>query len=124
MGQILHRVVPLDVFDKVALHGEGELTKGAREKLRRAVILHASVALLVLLQVAGRREDFPAALTAVRLFLCVHRLLVSLQEARRVKGRPTLTTLVLPQSALVRFEIVWVSVCSFAAITAEPFVFG
>lgn len=85
-------MVPFDVFNKVALHSEGELTEGAREELRRAVILHTSVALLVLLQVARCREDFTAAVTAVRFCVCMHHLLVSFQEARLTEGRPTLTT--------------------------------
>lgn len=123
MGLILHRVVPLDVFDKVALHGEGELTKRAREKLRRAVILHAGVALLMLFEVTGCSEDFAAAVAAARFCVCMYHLLMSFQEARLIKGRPTLATLVLSQSALVCLEIFWVSVCSFTAITAEPFVF-
>ena len=122
MGQVLLRVVPLDVFSKVALHSEGELTKGAWEKLRRAVILHTSVALLMLFQVTGRGEDFITAVTAVRFSIYMHHPLVSFQEARLVESRPTLTTLVQSQSALVCFEIIWVSVRSLTAITAEPFV--
>lgn len=45
-------VVPLDVFDQVALHGEGELAEGAGEELGRAVVLHAGVALLMLSEAA------------------------------------------------------------------------
>lgn len=116
-------MVPLDVFDKVALHREGELAKGAREELRRAVILHASVALLVLFKVCRCGEDFTAAVTAVRFGISVYHLFVSFQEARLIEGRPALTTLVLPQCALVRFKLFWVRVRSFTAITAEPLVF-
>lgn len=116
-------MVPLDVFNKVALHSEGELTVRAWEKLRCAVILHASVALLMLFQVTRRSEDFTAAVTAVRLCIYMHGLLMSFQEARLIKGGPTLTTLVLPQSTLVSFEIIGVSVCSLTAVAAEPFVF-
>lgn len=116
-------MVPLDVFDKVTLHGEGELTKRTWEQLRRAVILHTSLALLVLFKVTGCTEDFTTAVTAVRFCIHVYRLLMSLQKAGLIKGRPTLTTLVLSQHALVCFEIIWVSICSFTAITAKPFVF-
>ena len=52
MRQVLHRVVPLDVFNQVALHGEGELTERAGEQLRRAVVLHTRVALLMLCKLA------------------------------------------------------------------------
>lgn len=77
----------------------------------------------MLFQVPRCSEDFTTTLTAARLCIYVHHLLVSLQEARLIKGRPTLTTLQLFRGALVYFEIVWVSVCSFTAFTAEPFVF-
>ena len=121
--QVLHRVVPLDMFNQVALHGEGELAERAREQLRRAVILHTRVALLMLFELAWCAEDFTTAVTAVRLCIWVHRLLVSVKEARLNKGRPALTALVLPERTLVCFELVWVCVCSFAAVAAEPPVF-
>lgn len=118
--QILSRVVPFDVFDEVTFHSEGELAERAREELRRAVVLLTCVVLLMLLQVSRCSEDFTAALTIVGMSC----LFVSLQEAGLVKRRPTLATLVLPQSTNVCFQILLVSVRSFAAIAAEPFVFG
>jgi len=121
--QILHRVVPLDVFYKVALHGEGELAEGAREELRRAVVPHARLALLVLLEVAGRGEDFAAAVAAVRRGVLVRHLLVSLQEAGLAEGRPALSALELLRRALVRLEVVRVPVRPLAAVAAEPFAF-
>lgn len=115
--------MPLDVFDKVAFHGEGELAEGAGEELRRAVILLTRVVFLMLSQVCRRGEDFPAALTAVRSGVGMCCLLVSPQEAGLDEGRSTLATLVLPQSTNMSFQIFLVSICSFAAIAAEPFVF-
>lgn len=87
------------------------------------MILHTSVALLMLFKVPGCREDLITALTIVRFSIYMYRLLVSFQEARLMKGGPTLTTLVLSQSTLVCFEIIWVSVCSFTVITTKPFIF-
>lgn len=121
---VLHGVVPLDVFDEVALHGEGELTVGTREELGRAVILGARVALLVLLEVSGRGEDLVAVLAAVGLGLLVRRLLVSPQERRLGEGRPALSARVLPRRTRVSFEVVRVVVRPFAAIAAKPLVLG
>lgn len=116
--------MPLDVFDKVAFQREGELAERAREELRRAVILLTRVVLLMLFQVRRRSEDFTAALAAERFGFRMRRLLVSLQEAGLHKSGPTLSTLVLPQSANVPFKILFVSIRSFAAIAAEPLVFS
>lgn len=118
--RVLGRVVPLDVLDQVALHGEGELTEGAGEQLRRAVVPDAGVALLVLPEAARRHEDFVAAFAADIWQSLVHGLLVSLQEARFHKGRATLTTLVLSQHALVGFQLGWVCTRSIAAAATEP----
>lgn len=118
--RLLGGVVPLDVFEQVALHGEGELAEGAGEQLRRAVVLDAGVALLVLPEAARRHEDFVAALAADVCQSLVHGLLVPLQEARLHEGRPALTTLVLPQHALVGFQLGWVCAGAMAAAAAEP----
>lgn len=48
--------------------------------------------------------------------------LVPLKETGLDERRSTLTTLVLSQGAFVRFEIIWVCICSFTAIAAEPLV--
>lgn len=115
--------MPFNVFNKVALHGEGKLTEGAWEELRGAVILHTSVTFLMLFKVTRCREAFTAAITAVRFGLYMYHLLMSFQETRLTKGRPTLAAFVLPQSAFMRFEVIRVSICLLTAIAAEPFVF-
>lgn len=117
---VLGRVVPLDVFDQVALHGEGELAERAGEQLGRAVVPDAGVALLMLPEAARRHEDFVAAFAADICQSLVHGLLVSLQVARLNKGRPALTTLVLSQHALVGFQLGRVRACSIAAAATEP----
>lgn len=117
---VLGGVVPLDVLDQVALHGEGELAEGAGEQLRRAVVLDAGVALLMLPEAARRHEDFVAAFAADVGQSLVHGLLVSLQEAGLYEGRPALTTLVLSQRALVGFQLGWVRTRSVAAAASEP----
>lgn len=116
-------MVPFNVFNKIALHGERELTEGAWEELRRAVILHTSVTLLMLFKVTRCSEDLTAAIAAVRFGLYMYLLLVPFQETRLIKGCSTLATSVLPQSAFMCFEVIWVSICLFTAIAAEPFVF-
>lgn len=113
-------VVPLHVLDQVALHGEGELAEGAGEELRRAVVLHAGVALLMLPEAARRHEGFAATLAAVTFQVRVRRLLVAFQEAGLDKGGATLTALVPPQNARVAFELGWVCARSIAALAAKP----
>lgn len=122
MGQELHRVVPLDVFDEVALHGEGELTEGAWEMLRGAVMLHAGVAFLVLFKFARCGEVFTTAATSGRVGLRMCCLLVSFQKTRLVKCRTTLSTFELFQRTFVCSQIIWVFIRLFAPIAAKPFV--
>lgn len=118
--QVLGGVVPLDVFDQVALHGEGELAEGAGEELGGAVVLDAGVALLMLPEAARRHEDFVAAFAADVGQSLVHGLLVPLQEAGLHEGRPALTALVLSQHALVGFQLRRVRTRSIAAAATEP----
>lgn len=50
----------------------------------------------------------------------MRRLLVAFQETRFNKGSAALGTLVLPQNALVGFELSWVCTCPTAAATTKP----
>lgn len=84
------------------------------------MVLDACVALLMLSEVPRCREDFTAALAAVRFSARVCRLLASLQGAGFDEGGAALSTLMLPQNARMCFELVRVCIRPFAAVATEP----
>lgn len=52
----------------------------------------------------------------------MYRELVPLEETGLNERGSALTTLVLSQGAFVCFKLIWVCICSFTAIAAEPLV--
>lgn len=122
VGQVLHRVVPLNVFEQEALEGEGELAVGAGEELRGAVVAHAAVVPAVLPQVARVAEGFAAALATVGLggAARVRRMLVPLEGGRREEGGPALGALVAALGrAAVALQLLRVRGSPLAAFAAE-----
>lgn len=87
------------------------------------MVLLTSSVFLVLFKLRRRGEAFVTGVTGERFCSSVLHLLVSPEQTRRPKGSATLMTLQRLRGALVCFEILRVSVCLLAQITAEPLVF-